>query len=134
MEFHIDKHSPIAWKHIADVDWHPESVVASIQRNGKLLVPRGSSMLRVGDTLTIIADPRSHEALERLFVSTPPTPSIDDGFRERWASLASDLLIEGDGLLGDLRMGEVRQYPRPPCLAQGGVQGRMVMQALERVA
>lgn len=80
MEFHIDKHSPIAWKHIADVDWHPESVVASIQRNGKLLVPRGSSMLRVGDTLTIIADPRSHEALERLFVSTPPTPSIDDGF------------------------------------------------------
>lgn len=80
MEFHIDKHSPIAWKHIADVDWHPESVVASIQRNGKLLVPRGSSMLRVGDTLTIIADPRSYEALERLFIGVPLSPAIQDGF------------------------------------------------------
>lgn len=80
MEFHIDKHSPIAWKHIADVDWHPESVVASIQRNGKLLVPRGSSMLRVGDTLTIIADPRSYDALARLFVPSHKSHTIQDDF------------------------------------------------------
>lgn len=55
--------SPILDKQIKDVRWPAESVVASILRQGKLIVPNGSTELRRGDLLTIVADPTSEYEL-----------------------------------------------------------------------
>lgn len=57
VEFHVSERSPAVNQTIRDVEWPPESVVASIRRNGRLLVPRGDTTLRAGDTVTVVASP-----------------------------------------------------------------------------
>ncbi|PJF21029.1 MAG: hypothetical protein CUN56_13170 [Phototrophicales bacterium] len=66
-ELHIKGNSPLAGLSIAEVKWPPETVVASITRRGRLVVPHGNTILRVGDSLTIVADPHSEIALMNLF-------------------------------------------------------------------
>lgn len=57
VEFYVSERSPAVNQTIRDVEWPPESVVASIRRNGRLLVPRGDTTLRAGDTVTVVASP-----------------------------------------------------------------------------
>lgn len=66
MELHIRPGAPIMGRHIADVKWPAESVIASIQRKNKLIVPHGSTDLRMHDVLTIVADPETEEELRAL--------------------------------------------------------------------
>lgn len=65
-EFHISGTSPANGKTIADIHWPQESVVASIQRGRKQLIPHGSTEIKAGDALTIIADPELEPALADL--------------------------------------------------------------------
>jgi Trk K+ transport system NAD-binding subunit len=40
-----------------DLGLPPETLVVSIQRNGSVLIPRGSTVLEEGDELTIVSTP-----------------------------------------------------------------------------
>lgn len=66
-ELHIHPGCKLAGMLIKDVQWPPEAVVASVMRKGRLIVPNGGTMLRVGDTLSIVADPHVERALRALF-------------------------------------------------------------------
>ncbi len=66
-ELHIHAGCKLAGMLIKDVQWPPEAVVASVMRKGRLIVPNGGTMLRVGDTLSIVADPHVERALRALF-------------------------------------------------------------------
>jgi len=65
-EFHIQPGSAVNGKHIADIHWPQESVVASIQRGRKQLIPHGDTEIKANDSLTIIADPELELALTAL--------------------------------------------------------------------
>lgn len=65
-ELRVRSGSPVAGSLIRDVKWPVESVVASIQRSDKLIVPHGDSDIRVGDILMIVADPSVAVDLQRL--------------------------------------------------------------------
>jgi len=66
-ELHISSQCKLAGMFIKDVAWPPEAVVASVMRNGRLVVPNGNTLLRVGDTLSIVADPHIEKSLRALF-------------------------------------------------------------------
>jgi len=68
-EFRVGRKAPVAGRPICDVRWPPESVVASVQRQGKLLIPHGSTELHVGDVITIVAAPEVERNLKVLFNS-----------------------------------------------------------------
>lgn len=65
-EVHIGRNAPIVGKIVSEVAWPHESVVASIQRKGKLILPHGSTKLYSDDLLTIVADPSVAEEIEKL--------------------------------------------------------------------
>ncbi len=66
-EMRIARDSQICGKLIRELPWPPETVVASIQRKGRLVVPHGNTELKPDDVLTIVADPQAERVLERLF-------------------------------------------------------------------
>lgn len=65
-ELGVHENAPAAGQAIRDVKWPPDSVVASITRHGRLLVPHGSTVLQVGDMLSIVANPLAHGDLLAL--------------------------------------------------------------------
>ena len=67
LELHVTDHAPIAGMQIQDVHWPAESVIASILRQNKLLVPHGDTDLRSGDWVTLVAAPEAEDELEQLF-------------------------------------------------------------------
>ena len=70
-ELHVTADAPIAGLHIRDVQWPAESVVASILRRGKLLVPHGGTDIQPGDMITVVAAPEAEPALADLFGARP---------------------------------------------------------------
>jgi len=62
----------VAGETIAEVDWPPEVVVASISRKGRLIIPHGVTRLQPGDTLTLVADPHVEVQLMDLFREEVP--------------------------------------------------------------
>jgi len=56
VEIYIEQKAPVIGKCISEVQWPIESIVASIRRNGRLIVPHGSTELKAGDLLTMVAD------------------------------------------------------------------------------
>lgn len=66
-EFRVTSGASLAGKLIREVQWPSESTVASIRRNGKLLVPHGSTKLEVGDVFTVVAASKCSGDLARLF-------------------------------------------------------------------
>ncbi|MBZ0280586.1 MAG: chloride channel protein [Anaerolineae bacterium] len=67
LELHITDFSSVAGRRICDVEWPAESLVASIQRDNRLIVPHGSTQFQRGDTVTIVAAPDTEDQLARLF-------------------------------------------------------------------
>lgn len=65
-EFHIQPESPLSGKYIREVVWPSECAVASIQRNGKLIVPHGQIEIKSNDLLTIVANPAVEDELETI--------------------------------------------------------------------
>lgn len=74
-ELSIAPGSPIDGKLIKDVRWPPETVVASVRRRNKLIVPHGSTDLRSGDSVTIVGEPDAERNLMRLFSNREPIES-----------------------------------------------------------
>jgi CIC family chloride channel protein len=65
-EVFIHEGASVVGKHIHEVHWPAESVVASIHRKAKLIIPHGDTDLKVGDVLTIVADPEAEAELHEL--------------------------------------------------------------------
>ncbi len=66
-EFKIQRGAPIAEQCIQEIKWPPESVIASIQRKNKLLIPHGVTRLHADDRVTIVAAPEAERDIARLF-------------------------------------------------------------------
>lgn len=76
-EMHIKPNTALDGVHICDVPWPPETVVASIQRRGKMVVPHGHTELKSGDILMVVADPHSEMKLIHLFMARDFNPQPD---------------------------------------------------------
>lgn len=66
-EFYVETDSPMIRRRIQDINWPPESVVASIERNGRLVIPHGDTALEADDLVVVVADPSAAEELRLLF-------------------------------------------------------------------
>jgi CIC family chloride channel protein len=69
LEIYVEPNAPVTGMCISEVQWPIESTVAAIRRNGKLIIPHGSSRLKVGDLLTIVADSSVTDELNTLMHS-----------------------------------------------------------------
>jgi CIC family chloride channel protein len=67
VEMHVGGDAPISGQLIRDIHWPAESVVASIRRKNKLLVPHGSTQIAPGDTLTVVVALECENELAALF-------------------------------------------------------------------
>ncbi|NPV68241.1 MAG: CBS domain-containing protein [Anaerolineae bacterium] len=56
-ELYLEPGAPIAGRRICEVIWPPESIVAAIRREGRLVVPHGNTELRAGDVITVVGSP-----------------------------------------------------------------------------
>ncbi|MBK8027337.1 MAG: chloride channel protein [Chloroflexi bacterium] len=66
VELMVRPGAPIAGKIVKMVKWPAESSLAAIRRGEKLLVPHGTTEIKLWDTLTVVTNPEEEEALERL--------------------------------------------------------------------
>jgi len=66
-EFYVETDSPMIGRRIRDIQWPPESVVASIERDGRLVIPHGDTALEPDDMVVVVADPTVAEELRILF-------------------------------------------------------------------
>jgi chloride channel protein, CIC family len=71
-EMHVTSRSLVAGLTIAEINWPPEVVVASILRKERLVIPHGVTQLKPGDTLTLVADPHVEVELMDLFREEVP--------------------------------------------------------------
>jgi Trk K+ transport system NAD-binding subunit len=74
-EMPVMERAPAAEQAIKDIKWPAESVIASITRNGRLLVPHGSTVLHAGDKLSIVAAPSVENELRDLTGSHAFSPA-----------------------------------------------------------
>ncbi len=65
-EYYLSANASATGKLIQEIQWPTESVVASVQRGGRLIVPHGSTKLLTGDKLTLVADPSVENELAYL--------------------------------------------------------------------
>ncbi|MGQ9889046.1 MAG: chloride channel protein [Aggregatilineales bacterium] len=70
-ELRVAPGAPAAGRSIREVHWPAESVIASVQRGGKLIVPHGVTDLQPGDLVTVVAALGCENELERLFGQRP---------------------------------------------------------------
>lgn len=65
-EMHVQQ-GGLAGRAIRDIALPAECIIASIERQGRLIVPNGSTVLRPGDRVTIVAAPDLADELAALF-------------------------------------------------------------------
>lgn len=65
-EMVIEPQAFCAGKPIKAVRWPNDSVIASLRRKGKLIVPHGETVLQAGDTLVVVTKEPLDDRLERL--------------------------------------------------------------------
>ncbi|NDJ62450.1 MAG: CBS domain-containing protein [Chloroflexi bacterium] len=66
VELTVKPHALVAGQQLRDVNWPNESVIASIRRSGRLIVPHGSTEIYENDTLTFVAAPEVDYELQVL--------------------------------------------------------------------
>lgn len=69
-EFHIAPNAPCAHQLLSAVPWPRECVIATIRREGQVLLPRGDTLLRPGDVLVVALEGVAREVVLQLV--TPP--------------------------------------------------------------
>ncbi|MFD1643875.1 Trk system potassium transporter TrkA [Halohasta litorea] len=76
-EFPIDESTPITNRTVAEADQHPSLTFAGIVRDGDVLIPKGETVFRAGDSVIVIG---SHSGISRFAaeVSDRPAPTPDD--------------------------------------------------------
>lgn len=66
LEIRVKPTSAIAGKRIKEVVWPPQCVVASVRRENKVIVPQGSTPLKIGDVLTVVVEPDHEKEVYKL--------------------------------------------------------------------
>jgi H+/Cl- antiporter ClcA/CBS domain-containing protein len=69
LEADIGPTSPLAGRPVSESGWPRDSVLVSIARGDRVIVPRGDVRLEVGDRLTVFSAPGARDALEALLGS-----------------------------------------------------------------
>lgn len=67
LELRVAPGSRVAGQHIRDIAWPAESAVASITRQGRLIVPHGDTQLLTGDRVTLVVTPNAERGVRQLF-------------------------------------------------------------------
>ena len=67
-ELVVEENSIAAGKSLSELKLK-EAVVVAVQRDGELIIPKGDTVLKVGDTVTIFARPKYVEKICSLFFS-----------------------------------------------------------------
>jgi CIC family chloride channel protein len=83
VEESVDVGSPADAQPLCDVPWPADSLVASIQRGGQVLIPHGDTLLQAGDRLTVICKRGEEEELAVLLSPVPePAPEEEKETQE----------------------------------------------------
>lgn len=67
IEFQVQKKSPVAGKHLSEIQFPPSTLLAAVVRDGKAVIPRGNSEIKAGDIVVAVALAGSSDALEIMF-------------------------------------------------------------------
>lgn len=67
LEMHVGAGAALAGQQISAIQWPPESLVASIRRQNRLIVPHGSTEFHAGDVVTVVAAREAEAPIARLF-------------------------------------------------------------------
>ncbi|MHA3978482.1 Trk system potassium transporter TrkA [Halovulum sp. GXIMD14794] len=59
--------SPIAGKQIRDIDWPEGALVGAVSKRGKLVLPKGNTVIEEGDTVAVFSLSKDVAEVERLF-------------------------------------------------------------------
>ena len=73
IEADVPEGSPLANVTVAAAGWPPDTVLVTIVRAGRTIVPRGDAVLRVGDRLTVFSTDAGRGPLEAM-LTKPPVP------------------------------------------------------------
>jgi Chloride channel protein EriC len=65
-ELVVSDRSEISGKHLYEIKFPAESVVASVRRGTRVVIPRGDTILRSGDTLVVVAQGEALKILKRM--------------------------------------------------------------------
>ena len=68
-EFEVAPDSPVDGKLLSEVTWPKGSLVASIQRGRKLIIPHGDTQLASGDHLAVVAHTDDEQTLRNLILA-----------------------------------------------------------------
>jgi len=71
VEVRLPEGSPCPGKAIRDLSFPPDAVIVSVIRSGKLIIPRGDTVLEAGDEILAVSTVDAEKALkERLIGPT----------------------------------------------------------------
>jgi CIC family chloride channel protein len=73
----IEANAPCADKRVSEVRWPRDSVIATLRRGSRVIIPHGDTLLKPGDALVIAAEGEAREAVRTLCLgaSAPPGPT-----------------------------------------------------------
>jgi CIC family chloride channel protein len=65
-EMVIEAQAPCADKRVCEVPWPRDSVIATLRRGQRVIIPHGDTLLKPGDVLVIAVEGEAREAVQRL--------------------------------------------------------------------
>jgi len=66
LECVVETDSALAGRKLSEIEWPEDSLVASIQRGGRLIIPHGKTMMEVGDQLSVVARREDEDTVRAL--------------------------------------------------------------------
>lgn len=66
VECEVEAGSRLTGRTLSEVKWPEDSLVASIQRGGQLIIPHGKTVMEVGDQLAVVARREDEDAIRAL--------------------------------------------------------------------
>ena len=66
VELTVATRAPAANRAVREIDWPARTVLTAVQRRGELVMPRGDTVLRPGDAVTVLADGDLAEDVRKL--------------------------------------------------------------------
>jgi len=75
----IEANAPCADKRVSEVRWPRDSVIATLRRGRRVIIPHGDTLLKPGDVLVIAAEGEAREAVRHLCTTAQAAsqPSVD---------------------------------------------------------
>jgi chloride channel protein, CIC family len=62
----VEAQAPCADKRVSEVQWPRDSVIATLRRGQRVIIPHGDTLLKPGDVLVIAVEGEAREAVQRL--------------------------------------------------------------------